>query len=497
MSAPEVSTTSGRVRGTVTDHGAAFLGIPYAEPAVGADRFTAPRPRAPWEGSLDATAHGPTALQAPYPPPMDDILESTVAPGDDYLNVSVWTPDPTASGLPVIAWIHGGAFVRGANSAQMYDGSAFARDGVVLVGINYRLGVPGFPITPDAPTNLGLRDQLLGLQWVQDNVAAFGGDPGNVTVMGESAGGMSVATLLAMPAARGLFTRAIVQSGGAGSAAAPEDLASFTGAVADQLGVEPTAAAFAGVDPATLLEAQVAASLELATDPRPERWSPGLVRGGFGIMPVFPAIDGDLLADVPETLIADGAASDIPLLIGTCSQEFNLWSVGMQLAAAVTDENLPTLAARYGASPEVVAGYAERRPGATAGEVFSAIVTDALFREPALRIVQARAARGDAAPTHVYEFDWGTPFRGLGACHALDLPFVFDTLASSNLTRDDGPQALADTMHAAWVRFAATGETDWAAYDTAERTTRRFAVDGSQLVLDPRREDRLAWSGGA
>ena len=175
MDAPVVRTRAGAVQGTRVAGGFAYLGIPYAEPAVGADRFAAPRPRAPWDGTRDATAHGPTSLQADYPAPMDRLLAGAVDPGDDYLNVAVWTPDPGATGLPVIVWIHGGAFVRGANRIPTYDGAAFARDGVVLVGINYRLGVPGFGVVDGAPANLGLRDQLCALQWVRDEIAAFGG----------------------------------------------------------------------------------------------------------------------------------------------------------------------------------------------------------------------------------------------------------------------------------------------------------------------------------
>ncbi|GAB3580800.1 carboxylesterase/lipase family protein [Calidifontibacter terrae] len=493
MSAPEVTTTAGRVRGTTTAHGAAFLGIPYAEPAVGADRFAEPRPRSAWEGALDATAHRATALQAPYPPPMDVLLPSSVAPGDDYLNLSVWTPDPQGSDLPVIVWIHGGAFVRGANSLGAYDGTAFARDGVVLVGINYRLGVAGFPVTDDAPTNLALRDQVLALQWVRDNITAFGGDPANVTVMGESAGGMSVATLMAMPAARGLFRRAIIQSGGGVAAGRPEDLRSFTRAVADKLGVEPTAAALSAVEPEHLLQAQNAASLDLVTDPRPERWGATTISGGFGLMPTFPAVDGDLLTDIPEALLTAGASSDVPLLIGTTSQEFNLWSIGLGIAASVTADNLHPLLARYGLPPELVDGYLARRPESTPGEVFSAVITDLLFREPSIRLAQAR----DGAPTYMYEFAWPTPEHGIGACHALELPFVFDTLGdSSPLAGPDAPQSLATAMHTAWVAFATKGDPGWTPYDRSDRTTRRFATEGPDVVEDPRGEDRLAWVAG-
>lgn len=493
MSAPEVRTSAGLVRGITTSNGtAAFLGIPYAEPATGTARFAEPKPRAAWDDVLDASAHGPTSLQGPYPPPMDALLPSSVSPGDDYLNLSVWTLDPAASGLPVIVWIHGGAFVRGANSVPTYDGAAFARDGVVLVGINYRLGVPGFPVLPDAATNLALRDQLLALRWVQDNVAAFGGDPANVTIMGESAGGMSVATLMAMPAAKGLFKQAIIESGGGVSAGLPDELGSITRAVAEKLGVDATAEGLGAVSADDLLAAQNAVSLDLVLDPRPERWGASTIRGGFGIMPVFPAVDGDLLPGVPEALIADGASSDVPLLTGTTRQEFNLWAIGLNMAAAVTDDNLAESLGRYGIPPQIVDGYVARRPGKSAGEVFSDVITDLLFREPTLRIAQARTG---SAPTFVYEFDWASPTQGIGACHALELPFVFDTLgdASSVLAGPTAPQEIATAMHAAWVAFAKSGDPGWAAYNTDTRTTRRFATDGPETVDDPRGDDHRAW----
>ncbi|MEO5744712.1 MAG: carboxylesterase family protein [Terracoccus sp.] len=219
---PVVAVDGGQVLGTSRLGVNAFLGIPYAAPAVGRGRYREPQPVVPWTGQRDATRHGPTPAQTPYPAPMDAVLPSSVTPGADYLNVSVWAPSE-GENLPVMVWLPGGAFVRGANSITTYDGSAFARDGVVVVGVNYRLGAPGFAVLDGAPTNLGLRDQIAALAWVRENVAAFGGNPDQVTLFGESAGAMSVATLMASPAAQGLFHRAIVQSGGATVACSLED----------------------------------------------------------------------------------------------------------------------------------------------------------------------------------------------------------------------------------------------------------------------------------
>src|SRR3954451_20763803 len=302
----------GRVKGSNHAWVNAFLGIPYAAAAVGADRYRAPQPVVPWEGERDATGHGPTPAQSPYPAPMDAVLPSSVTSGEDYLNVSVWAP-AGGDGLPVMVWIPGGAFVRGANSIPTYDGSAFARDGIVMVGVNYRLGAPGFAVLDGAPTNLGLRDQIAALAWVRDNVAEFGGNPDDVTVFGESAGGMSVATLMASPAAGGLFHRAVVQSGGATAVCAVDDARRVSAELAARLGVPPTAEDFAALDPEVVTQAQTAVWLAMQPGPDPERWGPSVVRSGLGIMSLFPVVDGDIVPDVPLNLIADGAASDVPL----------------------------------------------------------------------------------------------------------------------------------------------------------------------------------------
>lgn len=309
---PVVTVTGGYVRGSGRDGVNAFLGIPYAAPAVGEDRYRSPRPVVAWSGERDATTSGPTPAQTPYPAPMDTVLPSSVAPGEDYLNVNVWAPTE-GDNLPVMVWIHGGAFVRGANSIPTYDGAAFARDGVVLVGINYRLGVPGFAVLDEAPTNLGIRDQIAALTWVRDNVAAFGGTPDNVTVFGESAGGMSIATLMASPAARGLFHRVIVQSGGGTAACSLQDARRVSGEIAAHLGVPATAAAFAALDP-------------------------------------------------------DGSAAGMPLLIGTTREEYRLFLVATGLADAVTSEALPLLAERYGWPAQAVETYTANRRAAMAGD---------------------------------------------------------------------------------------------------------------------------------
>ena len=202
-----VKTVNGKVRGLVSGGIASFKGISYAAPPFGPNRMRPPARPEVWDGVRDVMAYGPTVPKPPYPKPYDELLPEPVIAGDDCLNLNVWTPDPGQAGLPVMVWIHGGAFVNGSGAVAHYAGDRFARDGVVCVTINYRLGCDGFLFLDDASPNRGLLDQIAALQWVQENIAAFGGDPGNVTIFGESAGGMSVATLLSMPAAEGLFGR--------------------------------------------------------------------------------------------------------------------------------------------------------------------------------------------------------------------------------------------------------------------------------------------------
>ncbi len=491
-----IRTTGGDVRGTHTEGVSAFLGIPYAAPAVGRARFEAPRPMPRWDGVRDATRHGPTALQAPYPPPLGQYLPSSVTPGENYLNVSVWTPDPGGSGLPVIVWIHGGAFARGAASIPVYDGSAFARDGVVLVGVNYRLGLPGFSVLPDGPANLGIRDQILALTWVHDNVAAFGGDPGNVTIVGESAGGMSVATLMASPAAKGLFAKAVMQSGSATIVADADDARRVGEAIAARLGVPATAEALGDVEPAELLAAQSAVGLEIATNPDPTRWGATVIRGGLGVMGHFPTIDGDVVPGRPLDGVAAGAAAGIPLLAGTTTEEFRLFTVPTGIAAAVTEEVLPFALARYGWDPRVAELYAAHRPGASPGEVLTAMLTDAAFRAPTVALALAQHAAGGEA--YLYELSWRTPVADLGACHALDLAFVFDTLGApgvADLAGPQPPQRIADEMHRAWVAFARDGGPGWRPYTPGDRAVMVFGT-ASAIDVDPR-PDELAWLTGS
>jgi para-nitrobenzyl esterase len=486
------STRYGIVSGESAEGVTRFLGIPYAASPTGPLRFRAPEPPAPWDGVRACTEFGPTPPKPDYVAPFDTMLPEPTIPGDDWLTLNVWTPDMTGC-APVMVWIHGGAFANGNSAVSMYDGHAFARDGVVLVSINYRLGVDGFALLPDAPPNRGLLDQVAALEWVRDNIAAFGGDPANVTIFGESAGAMSVTTLLGMPRARGLFGKVIAQSGAAQVGADPGDAQLVTGELSSVLGVEASAASLAGLDLDKLIAAQAAVRDALAAAPDPARWGASIVATSMAFIPV---IDGDVLPVHPLAALAAGQGSDVTLLAGTNTEEFRLFFVPNGLAAMVTPETLPVFLAGLGITADTAAVYQANRPEASAGDVLCALVTDKFFRNPTFAAADARVAAGGSAPTYLYEFAWQSPVLGVGAAHAVEIPFVFDNLASPDAHAVIGaepPAGLAAEMHAAWVRFARTGDPGWHAFDASYPVMTFGAPAGSAVVFDPRGDERTSW----
>jgi para-nitrobenzyl esterase len=491
---PTVLTRSGAVRGQMRDGVASFLGIPYAASPTGPLRFRAPAPPSPWEGVREATALGPTPPKPDYAAPFDELLPEPDIPGDDWLNLNVWTPDPGGPGLPVMVWIHGGAFSNGNSALPIYDGHPFARDGVVLVSINYRLGVDGFALLPGAPANRGLLDQIAALEWVRDNIAKFGGDPGNVTVFGESAGAMSVTTLLAMPRSQGLFARAITQSGSVQAVADPADAALVTRELGLTLGREPTAANLAVVGLPELIKAQIEIREALAAQPDPARFGATIVASSLAFIPV---VDGDLIPARPLDAIAAGAGSGVPLLTGTTTEEFRLFLVPTGLAGLLDEPGLAGLLALFGVGRPVADLYRANRPAASPGDVLCAVLTDRYFRMPALSVARARRGAG-AAPTYLYEFAWPSPVGGLGACHSLEIPFVFDNLAAEGAEPALGPEppaALAERMHAAWISFARGGDPGWPPLDDSYPVM-VFNTTGGSLDHDPRGDERAIWGHG-
>jgi len=487
-----VRTGQGQVRGRRVDGVHTFKGIPYAAPPVGTHRLRPPQPVERWSGVRDTLASGPMPPQMPYPPPWDVLIPERATVGEDCLNLNIWSPDPGSAKLPVMVWIPGGMFEAG--SGATYDGSRFARDAIVCVTINYRVGAEGFLYLPDGAANLGLLDQFAALAWVRENIAAFGGDPGNVTVFGQSAGAMSVSTLLSMPRAEGLFQRAIAQSGGAHQVIPAEAARKVAGQLAERLGVEATREAIAAVPVDRLLRAQSELKADLVAHPDPERWGAEVVAS---VLPWQPVVDGDVVPAPPIDRIVAGAAADVDLLAGATTDESMFFLVPGGAIDQITPEILAGAVMAYGLPvDEALAAYRAAHPGASPGELLAAVQSDRYFRIPVLRLADAHAK--SPAATYMYEFAWRSPrFEGrLGACHGAEVAFVFDTLGDGTeaLGGANPPQQLADTMHAAWVAFAANGDPGWPKYDRSRRATMRFDTI-SAVVDDPRSMERQLWAG--
>ena len=471
MTDPVVPTTSGAVRGQVTAAGfALFRGIPYAAAPEGDLRFAEPVPAPPWEDVRDARRPGPTAPQRRHDVPGLDLTPLTGTgwrPGPEYLTVDVWTPRLGAAGLPVLVFVHGGAFLGGTGSAPVYDGTSFNHAGAVLVTVQYRLGVDGFLPLEGGTTNLGLRDQLAALRWVRENIAGFGGDPGNVTFFGAASGAVSVACLLASPLSQGLFHRAIVQSGHPDMVRDGVQARRLARVIADELKSEPTAEAFRKVSTEQLLDAQDAV---LRPGGAPDlRDALGYDRG-YGLSPFLPVVGDDVLPQHPAKAIKAGAGRDVDLVVGSCSEEMRLYLVPTGALEAVTDDQAVASLAVSHPDPAGVLeryGLGSDRP---AGEVLVAALTDLVFRDGVRDLSENHGGR-----TFRYEFEWGSPLHdgALGACHGLELPFVFDALGPLSgprgLLGEHAPRELAHDLNGAWYRFAATGSPGWPEY-TGEDT---------------------------
>jgi para-nitrobenzyl esterase len=487
---PEVRTAVGRLRGSWEAGTATFRGVPFAEPPVGALRFRAPRRTPGWVGVREASAFGP-------PPPQGGHFGMDTRSGDqaddDWLTLNVWSPDPgPGAGLPVMVWIQGGAYVIGMSGLPEYDGGRLARDGgVVVVTFNYRVGVEGFAQIGGAPANRGLLDQVAALEWVRDNIRAFGGDPDLVTVFGQSAGGGSVAALLATDAAAGLFRRAIVQSM-PGTFFSVELAADIAASCAAELGLRATTADLADVDPRLLTAA--ADEVGAAMDEQTHRWG----RPAHRLIPFSPVVDGEVLTTTPWRALMDGGGADVDLLVGHTRDEQRLFSAVDGLLGEVSQEQAATALRILAPGPDGGRRYRDAFPSAGPDELYELVHSDWLFRMPSLQLAETQAAAGGCA--YVYELTWPAPGMGglFGACHGLDVPLVFGNLDRGQpaMLIGDGPSpealAVSGQMLNAWASYAALGDPGWPAYDTDRRLVRCFDTE-SAVVAYPEERSRRIW----
>jgi para-nitrobenzyl esterase len=496
-----VQTTAGKIEGTFKNGIFKFAGIPYAAPPTGSRRWLPPESVEPWRGVRQAKQFAATAPQNPMAIPVLSALQPEPQ-DEDCLYLNVWTPGLDGDRRPVMVWIHGGGFTTGSGSSLAYNGRTLAtRGNTVIVTINYRLGAFGFlnlnEVTGGgipATGNEGLLDQIFALKWVCDNISAFGGDPGNVTIFGESAGAMSVACLLAMPGARGLFHKAVLQSGAANVVYSKERGMLAARTLLDILKMKPDdIEGLRSLTVKRILEAQQ----ELGA--RALDW-----KSGLGVLPLEPVVDGQVLPQMPLEAIANGSAADVPLLIGTTSQEWKLFGA-LDHGVQTMDEDRLLRKCRRLVPPdkasEIIDAYSNALPEsgvqATPAEIFAAVQTDRLFRIPAIRLAEVQRKY---QPVYVYMFTWPSPFMDgmLGACHALELGFLFGTMeeifSGSNLP---GADALARNIQDAWLSFARTGQPgcqglgNWPVYGD-KRETMLLGRECS-LASAPRDKERRAW----
>jgi len=466
MTDPIVRTCAGDVRGIVDSGVQRFFGVPYAAAPLGERRFQVPQPPLPWHGVRAAQIPGANAPQIIRAFPGLDVTPLVGhgwQRGDEFLTANICTPDCGARGLPVMVFIHGGAFIGGSSDATVHSGIEFARSGIVYVAINYRLGLEGFLPIPGVATNLGLRDQIAALQWVQDNIAAFGGDASNVTVAGESAGAMSIADLMASPLVGGLFRRAIVQSGH-GSMVRPIEVAMrVVEAVASHLRVSADAEGFRRCSTEQCAQAVDAVSRpDLRMDLRDAEGRDA----AYGLSRFLPVFGDDVLPEPPLAALAKGAGAKIDMLIGTNREEMNIYlvptGVRQNIDTRAAGAMLAALAPR---AREILSAYGlERTP--RPGDALTTALTDLVFRLPARQFAAAHRGR-----TYLYEFGWRSPAcdGALGACHALELPFVFKSLATcrgpQGIAGMDPPEDVAQRAHQVWVDAISRGHFPWPEYD--------------------------------
>jgi len=509
-----VETREGRLAGVERRDVHLFRGIRYARPPVGELRFRAPQPPEAWGGVQAADDVGPAASQ-PAAPVVGWARRLVGTRGsrtsEDCLRLNVWTPGCDDARRPVMVWLHGGAFLFGSGATPIYAGGTLARRGdVVVVTINYRLGALGYLHLTEllghegpAASNCGLRDQIAALEWVQANIEAFGGDPHNVTVFGESAGAMSVGALLGSPRARRLFHRAILQSGACHNVATSHRATGVAECFLNELGLHPT-----HDDAATLQDLPVGALLDA------QRRTLGKLGFTTGGLPFQPAVDGDVLPCTPLDAIAKGDAAGIPILVGTNRDEWKLFTLAERGARRLDEDALVTRIAkllpgqdgdgrrRAQRALEVYRRAQLGRGQLSPFEMWVAFQSDRIFRYPATRLTELQAPHEER--TWSYLFTWAPPLLRdrLGACHGIELPFVFGTLKHPALRPLGlaGGTELARDIQSAWLAFAHTGDPSsegtgaWEPYNGEDRAT---MVLGRRCFIEhaPLEAERAFWEG--
>jgi para-nitrobenzyl esterase len=501
-------TAFGKIRGGDNNGIKIFKGIPYGASTAGTNRFMAPAEPADWSGVRDALAYGRSAPQsdlAAPPRPAGAISisgEDLPAEGEDCLVLNIWTPaaGPAANGggkRPVMFWCHGGGFATGSGSSPDNDGTNLARRGdVVVVTINHRLNVLGFANLSEfsgdfsASGDAGMLDIVRALKWVRANISQFGGDPNVVTIFGQSGGGRKVETLLAMPSAKGLFHRAIVESGAAVKVVDREAAVRNAEQLLAKLGVQKTNVRELQKLP---VEKIMAAYFAVVKD------NPGVdpSLGGFS-----PAMDGKFLPQHPFYPKASPVSADVPVMIGNTRTEMTLFSLGDPSAFSLDDAGMRgrvnNLLGSH--SSAMIDLYRKLNPGASPSDIYFLIASDLRYGAPTMIAAQRRAALGKA-PVYLYYFTWETPVQGglLKSPHTMEIPFAFDNVKISARLTGGGADAmaLADKVSDAWIAFARSGDPNtpklphWPAFDAKDRAT-MVINNVSKVVNDPLREQRLA-----
>ncbi|MEC3918666.1 carboxylesterase/lipase family protein [Nocardia sp. CDC160] len=487
---PEIRTAAGVVRGSWESAVVVFRGIRYAEPPIGPRRFLAPIPVRPWDGVRDAREFGPPVPQSSNLGLVMSSVSGDVEDGsEDCLTLNVWSPDLGGANLPVMVWIQGGTYLENNTANPHCDGATLARAAVVVVSMNYRVGMDGFGRITGAPDNRGILDQIAALEWVQHNIAAFGGDPANVTVFGQSAGAASIAALLVMPKAAGLFRRAISQSM-PGTYFTPRLADAISTTIAAQLGVRATVSDLARLPPRALTDATTAVIAKL-----PEFvdiWGPMALTP----TPFSPIVDGDVLPCAPWTGVSNGAAHAVDLLIGHTRDEFRLYT--SQPGNQPTPEQVAVAFDHLGPGTDGERAYRTAYPDATPSQRFEILNSDWLFRMPSLHLADAAYVGG--GPVWFYELAWSFNAEQ-GASHCLDFLLLFGTLSpdevrahrSAHPTAADEIPHVAKRIRADWVSFATTGKPGWAPYDSRTRVTRVYDAEAVTRPY-PEQASRRIWS---